>query len=220
MKLKNNSTVIKNQVCGDKLRPKWVERIENPYDLMICLKGPIMDVGAGISRFKQSFEDKRYLRLDIDFDEKPDVVGDALNLPIKNESFNSLIYADILEHTSDPFCVIREAKRILKSGGMIFVSIPFLYPYHPHPEDYFRFTSAGIRELLEREGFIIEKIRVHNQGIFSCINRWAIAWTYDKPYWVRILIQPILHLFVKLLSFIDLGKESFYVTIFCLAKKA
>ena len=212
---------LKKQIYGDKLRPKWLEKTEDlSGDMIINLKSPILDIGAGISsRFRQNLTNEKYIRLDIDDSEEPDIVGDALSLPIKSESLNGVIYADILEHLINPFEAIREARRVIKPGGKIYVSVPFLYPYHPHPKDYYRFTLAGLKELLEKEGFCVEEIKPHTSGVFSCINRWAIAWTYDKPYLLRIFIQPLLYVFRKFFSFLDLGRDRFYIGVYCLAKK-
>jgi hypothetical protein len=46
-------------------------------------------------------------------------------------------------------------RRVLKPEGRIVVSVPFLFPIHDAPGDYWRFTKYGLRYLF-RSGWQIE----------------------------------------------------------------
>ncbi len=67
----------------------------------------------------------------------------ALGFP--DESFNAVVCWSVLEHVPDPQQAIREMHRILKPGGSIWVQLPFLFPYHADPHDYWRVTPSGLR---------------------------------------------------------------------------
>jgi len=70
-------------------------------------------------------------------------------------------YADIvlsnqvLEHVDSPQGYLQEALRILKPGGTIILTTHGYWFYHPTPNDYWRWTSAGLRKTVEAEGFKI-----------------------------------------------------------------
>ena len=57
------------------------------------------------------------------------IIADATKLPFENESFDTVIMNDFMEHVSDPEAAIGEALRILKKGGRIYTNFP---PYN-HP---------------------------------------------------------------------------------------
>lgn len=51
---------------------------------------------------------------------------------------------------------INELCRVLKEEGYLILSLPFLYPVHEEPFDFYRFTTNGIKHILERNGMEIE----------------------------------------------------------------
>jgi SAM-dependent methyltransferase len=53
---------------------------------------------------------------------------------------------DTLEHVSDPFAFCEHLVQITRPGGWIFIATVFSWPYHPSPEDYFRYSPVGLRE--------------------------------------------------------------------------
>jgi len=67
----------------------------------------------------------------------------ALDFP--DEHFESIVCWSVLEHVPDPERAIAEMRRVLKPGGQIWVQLPFLFPYHADPHDYWRVTPAGLR---------------------------------------------------------------------------
>jgi SAM-dependent methyltransferase len=80
----------------------------------------------------------------------------AMDLPFRDRAFDAAICSEVLEHVPDDRRVIREMARVLKPGGRAIVTVPFAFRYHPDPADFRRYTPAGLREALEREGFTVE----------------------------------------------------------------
>lgn len=52
------------------------------------------------------------------------VVGNALNLPFSNNTFDAVIAGELIEHTENPFEMLREFKRVLSKKGKLIVSTP------------------------------------------------------------------------------------------------
>ena len=74
---------------------------------------------------------------------------DIHNLEFESESFEAVVCWSILEHVPDPQKAVSELYRVLKPGGEIWVQLPFLYPYHEAPKDYWRVTPDGLRVWME-----------------------------------------------------------------------
>jgi SAM-dependent methyltransferase len=81
-----------------------------------------------------------------------DLVGNALHLPFAGGTFDLVVSQETVEHLPDPFQALREMARVLRPGGRLYVQAPFVIGYHPGPEDYWRFTHAGLRRLVEQAG--------------------------------------------------------------------
>jgi SAM-dependent methyltransferase len=62
----------------------------------------------------------------------------------------------VLEHVPDSRLLLSELARVLKPRAVILVTIPFIFHYHPDPQDFLRLTPAGLRNELDRAGFEVE----------------------------------------------------------------
>jgi SAM-dependent methyltransferase len=88
-----------------------------------------------------------------------DCVADARQLPFMAEAFGLVLSQETVEHVADPFLAVREMGRVLKRGGTLYLQVPFIIGYHPDPDDYWRFTHAGLRELIEQAALECEKVQ-------------------------------------------------------------
>jgi SAM-dependent methyltransferase len=90
----------------------------------------------------------------------------------------------VLEHVFNPNEHLSEIYRVLKPHGMLLMTVPFLWNEHEQPFDYARYSSFGIRHLIECNGFeIIEQKKsvADVRVIFQLIN----AYIYNKTLWIR-----------------------------------
>lgn len=92
-----------------------------------------------------------------------DVVASVYELPFLEGEFDVVLCMTVLEHLEDPAKAILEMRRVLKPGGKIVLSVPFMFPIHDAPGDYWRFTKFGLRYLF-RHGWEIEKLVAENNA--------------------------------------------------------
>ncbi|MBI4056165.1 MAG: methyltransferase domain-containing protein [Elusimicrobia bacterium] len=76
------------------------------------------------------------------------VAADGHELPFSGESFEGILLQGVLEHVPEPYQLIREAYRVLKPGGLIYVEVPFLQHFHYSPDDFYRYTLHGLEHIL------------------------------------------------------------------------
>lgn len=123
--------------------------IKDKLDKMIsCRK--VYDIGGGSkSRHRHLF--KEYIVVDVNPEHKPDVVGDIQNLPFEDNSIGGILCFSVLEHVENPILAAKELYRVLKPGGEILLSTPFIWPYHGNRfyKDFWRFTEDGLRFLFK-----------------------------------------------------------------------
>lgn len=127
----------------------------------------VLNIGCG-GEFGTLIKNKsNCITLDIDFLKKPEIRADVTGLPFSENCFDYIFFLEVLEHTKNPFDAIREIHRVLKKNGLLIISVPFIFPEHDIPYDYFRFTRYGILELLS--GFEIEEFYYRSDFIHTII---------------------------------------------------
>ncbi len=77
------------------------------------------------------------------------VIADVYNLPFEDNSADAVIAESLLEHLRSPELAIKEMRRVLKPGGLLYILVPFMLGFHSSPDDYYRWTNSGLRELLK-----------------------------------------------------------------------
>lgn len=128
------------------------------------VNGRVLDIGCGEKPYGKIIERscKRYIGLehpDISGGLKEaDVAGNALVLPFKSESFDSVVSFQVMEHLLEPLMFLEEAFRVLRKGGCMLLMTPFMWGEHEQPSDYYRFTRYGLQYLAERAGFEVISI--------------------------------------------------------------
>lgn len=101
-----------------------------------------LSVGGGPTRHRPE-----EITLNIESFYNVDLVGDAHDLPLNDNSVDTVICNAVLEHVHDPYRVAAELKRVLKPGGYLYAEMPFMFFFHGYPNDYTRFTQEGMRRL-------------------------------------------------------------------------
>ena len=121
------------------------------------INGIILDLGGG---FKPSYErflhtkPEKLIRVDINKNAEPDIIADLGEpLPFSDNYANSAFLFNVIYILRSPGKTLREINRILKPGGKLFITSPFIFNEAKEPNDYWRFTSEGLEKLLKESGF-------------------------------------------------------------------
>ena len=99
--------------------------------------------------------------------DRADVRYDGKRLPFPDESFNTVLSVQVLEHTPDPAALVLEMARVLRPDGLLILTAPFSFRLHEEPHDYFRFSVHGLRELCDRAGLVVDDVATHG-------NLWSL----------------------------------------------
>ena len=100
-----------------------------------------------------NIELKNLIKIDIDIEGKPNILADINNLPFKNNSISNFGCFNVLELLQFPKIAIEEIYRVLNKAGYLVGYVPFLYPIHNHPVDYWRFSNKSLHQILNDGGF-------------------------------------------------------------------
>lgn len=123
------------------------------------LTGSIMDFGCGSKPYRALFEVDEYIGVDFHGEghshdnESIDVFYDGLTLPFEANRFDGVFTSEVFEHVFNLEHMVKELHRVLKPGGKMLITCPFAICEHEAPNDFARYTSYGIKDLLERNGF-------------------------------------------------------------------
>ncbi|MHB2000815.1 MAG: class I SAM-dependent methyltransferase [Solirubrobacteraceae bacterium] len=116
----------------------------------------VIDIGAGEAPYRELFTEQRYVtldRADTPHSGHVDLHGAADSIPAEDGSFDALVCTQVLEHVPEPSDALCEFRRVLRTGGVLIATVPFLWEEHETPFDYYRYTRYGIEHLLRRAGF-------------------------------------------------------------------
>jgi SAM-dependent methyltransferase len=141
-----------------------------------------------------------------DIDEKyaPDILGDICAHDFGGRAFDVIVLSEVLEHVHSPHLAIANIRAALREGGRLILTVPFLFPIHERPHDYYRYTRYGLEFLLRdfREVSIGER-----NSWAEAINALAPRMVVDKNRRAR-MVAPlfVLAAFAKLPFALLLGR--------------
>ena len=138
----------------------------------------VLDVGCGPKPYYPFFADRasEYVGVDVSPHPGVDLVGRVEELPVKDSAFDVVLCTQVLEHCDDPSKAVAELRRVTAPGGRVLASTHGVQVYHPSPQDYWRWTHAGLGRLFE-EGADWESVAVTpGAGTATCLA--MLAGTY------------------------------------------
>lgn len=171
------------------------------------LKGKLLDVGCGNKPYQELLDVTQYYGIDVTTSphtkQQFDSFFDGQNIPFDDNSFDSVLCTEVLEHAIDEKKLMSEIIRVLKPGGYAFVTAPMFINHHEQPFDFRRLTFYGMKNLAEsneaevifidhRGGYVEVLIAALYLAIGQRISKRPFS---DILYW---LLFPFIFLFLKL----------------------
>jgi SAM-dependent methyltransferase len=190
-------------------------------------KDTILDIGCGEKPYYHKSIKAKIIGLDIKHTKKTHIVGNAVSLPFKKDKFEGIVCVNSLYYYDDPSVAVKQFSNVLKKEGKLVIITPFIYPIHDAPDDKYRFTEYGLKQIL-KNNFDIKQIRPIG-GIFNLPAVFfhsmikglhLIAPTGTKTI-IKILTTIILYPFyivaqiISVLDFLDRTKRwpTYYFTV-------
>jgi SAM-dependent methyltransferase len=134
------------------------------------LHGRVLDVGCGASPYRELLPaDAIYVGVDTRRQPQAAMQASADALPFADGSFDGIMCTEMIEHLPRPWLMVAELGRVLRPGGRLYLTAPFDWHFCDEPHDYFRFTTHGVRALLDDAGFEVEQMEKVG-GMFSAFS--------------------------------------------------
>lgn len=152
-----------------------------------CFRGTVYDLGCGRRPYEKEILQVAERYIGVDWSNtlhglNADIVADLNKpLPIESEVADTVVSFQVLEHLCEPQIMLGEAFRILRSGGSIYITVPFQWWLHEAPYDYFRYTRHGLEYMLAKAGFVNVVIK-ESTGFWTV---WFLKLNYQTARLVR-----------------------------------
>ena len=162
------------------------------------LSGSILDLGGDTrSEYRKLIQGEHtYTTVNLDEIASPDVLHDLEQpLPLPDASYDHVLLINVLEHVFEYRQLLREAARVVRPGGSVVIVVPFLFPVHPSPSDFWRFTLQALERECVQADLVVEKARSLGSGVFA--SRYVLL---DRlmPGFMRalgaIVLLPVIHM--------------------------
>lgn len=171
------------------LNPYWLDwrHLRRSVESLVPhATGTLLDVGVSEGPYRELFEPvvDQYVGLEYPpsiLDKQPEmwdmlprvkqlvqVFGDGAHLPVRTGSVDTVLSTEVLEHVPDPRALVDEMARVLRPGGKLLLTVPFIQPLHELPSDYYRFTPSSLARFVEDAGLEVESITP--RGNFASAN--------------------------------------------------
>lgn len=151
-------------------------------------KGVLLDLACGSMPYKQYILDNnqniiKYIGMDVNYvpeyqQFKVDIEWNGTTIPLPDDSVDTIISTEFFEHIHNIKEVLLESRRVLKKGGTLFFTVPFIWPLHVTPHDQYRYTPYSLTRIFEEAGF--SSIHIGNLGgHHASLAQMICIWKYN-----------------------------------------
>ena len=195
------------------------------------INGKTLDIGCGQKPYEEVFNASQYIGLEIDSIEnrenkKADKFYDGKNFPFNDHEFDSVVLFQVFEHVFNPFDFLSEINRVLKVGGILLMTVPFVWDEHEQPYDYARYSSFGLKSIIEQNGFSVIEQRKSMKDIrvvFQLANDYVCKKMVTRKGYIKLFIALMIiiisNISGELLSKVLPENDDLYIDNIILAKK-
>jgi SAM-dependent methyltransferase len=173
--------------------PRGLEELAR--DLQVPPRGRILDYGCADVPYRRFFgPDVEYVAADLPGNPHASVeIRADGTLPLPDASFDAVMSTQVLEHVTDPRLYLSECFRVLRPRGRILLSTHGIMVYHPDPDDYWRWTCAGLQRTVHDAGFEIERF----EGIMGLAATGLQLFQDAVYYRLPARLRPVLALCIQ-----------------------
>ena len=141
----------------------------------------VLDVGAGRADFKSLFARHNYTGIDIYPYPEIDLAVDLTQSnPFRAESFDLVVLANVIEHVYEYRTLVKRCSEVVKPGGAILITVPFLLKLHQEPVDYHRYSRYTLQSLADENGLSIEILEAYHNPLFILDEGIGTTWRMVK----------------------------------------
>jgi len=151
----------------------------------------VLDVGCGPKPYYPFFAEHASEYVGVDVVENPaaELRGRVEELPVEDGSFDVVLCTQVLEHADDPAQAVRELRRVTAPGGRVLASTHGVQVYHPSPQDYWRWTHAGLERLFAEHADWESLSVTPGAGTANCLA--MLLATYTEIAFGRVGLKPL-----------------------------
>lgn len=147
-------------------RDRWEVRAVNrwisatlPAIVPDAPQGAVLDVGCGAQPFRSLIEANRRAYVGMDIGQNStgtvSILGDLEHVETPATRYPIVLCTEVLEHVVDIDLSFRGLRRLTMTGGLVMITVPFLFPEHLDPDDFRRLTEHGVAQLARDHGFSV-----------------------------------------------------------------
>jgi SAM-dependent methyltransferase len=169
-----------------------IERINQKIAQSLPYKGRVVDLGCGTAPYKADILKTADEYIGVDWENSlhdQGMVDTFANLcerlPFEDGFADTVVAFQVMEHLPEPGIFLSECQRILRPGGSLFLTVPFMWHVHEEPSDYFRYTRYGLDYLLKKTGFVDITIK-ENTGFWQM---WVLKFNYHTVRFSRGILK-------------------------------
>ncbi len=163
--------------------------------------GRVLDVGGARQRgaFRRP-PGTHWVVADIERAHRPDVGADVQALPFRDGVFDAVKATEVLEHVPDVARALAECRRVLRPGGHVVITAPFLERLHGDPGDFSRYTRSMWERLLADAD--LKAVTITEQGGYfthlAGLLRFLVLRAPRPVRWAGYGFFPLLDLLARL----------------------